>query len=131
MNQPSLTHIHLTIPGQPEFVGVVRLAAAGIAHRLRLSMEDSDDLKLAVTEACGHLLGLAKTEISVDWEIEDERLTITVKGVGSPQPASPAAQWSEIGLFLIHALMDDVAQFESDGHAGIRMVKTIHRTDDE
>lgn len=128
MNDSQTSEIRLSIPSQPEYVGVVRLAAAGIAHRLELNVEEADDLKLAVTEACARLLERAGPEspICVDWSIGVESLVVTVH-CESVSEASGEAEWSEIGLFLIHALMDEVS--ELDSAIGLRMVKYFHRND--
>ena len=39
-------------PGRPEWVALARLAAATVANRLRFSIEEIEDVKLAVAEAC-------------------------------------------------------------------------------
>ena len=44
--------VELHIPSRAEWVGVARLAVAGIAQPLEFSIEDVEDLKLAVAEAC-------------------------------------------------------------------------------
>lgn len=112
-------------------MGVVRLAAAGIAHRLELDLEQADDLKLAVTEACGHLLGLPGSNdapIEIDWHIDAHSLAVTVQRACPKDSHQAGGQWSEIGLFLIHALMDEVD--ELDTNAGLRMVKHLSGTSD-
>lgn len=93
-------------------MGIARLTIAGIAHRLALDLEQSDDLKLAVTEACGFLLEYAPSgdPINLDFAWSEEKFVITV-GLG-PHPervdSLTVDDHDNLGLFLIHALMDDV-----------------------
>lgn len=130
MPPTSSSDIRLVIPSQPEYVGVVRLAAAGIAHRLEFDVEQADDLKLAVTEACGHLLtgGESPGPIEVGWQISETSLTVVVRREQSATPPEDSDE-REMGLFLIHALMDEVTELE-DGY-GLSMVKYIQRKPDE
>jgi len=120
-----LWNIQLRVPGEPEFLGVVRLACAGISHRLGLDHELSDDLKLVATEACGHLLNLGAREIEISWEIERAQLALVIQAVGEVDSEAADAQadleWKEIGLVLINALMDEVQEMNSP--AGLRVVK--------
>jgi anti-anti-sigma factor len=44
--------VELRIPSKPEWVAVARLAVAAIANRLPFSVEEIEDLKLAIAEAC-------------------------------------------------------------------------------
>lgn len=135
MSEPNQSHIHLVIPAEPEFIAVARLACAGIAHRLDLDLEMADDLKLVVTEACGHLLTLSTgaPSLQVVWEFTDEQLVVIVQccSGGAPVPSlgGNGSQWGEIGLFLIHSLMDEVTELQSP--PGLRMVKYVQEPDDE
>jgi serine/threonine-protein kinase RsbW len=51
--------ISVTLPARSEFIHVVRSVVATIAARLDFSVDDINDLRLVVDEACGQLLGLA------------------------------------------------------------------------
>ena len=57
VNQPSSTQraaglVELRIPCRAEWVAVARLAVAAVANRLHFSIEEIEDVKLAVAEAC-------------------------------------------------------------------------------
>ena len=103
-------NIQLCIPSEPEYLAIVRLTVAGICHRLELDVERTDDLKLAVTEACGFLLEHATNghPISADFSCADDKLTVTVEiKCGDGEVSIPSSE-DNLGLFLIHALMDKV-----------------------
>lgn len=125
-------NIQLRLPAEPEFLGVVRLASAGIAHRLDLDHEESEDLKLVVTEACGHLLNLGAQDIEIQWSIDGEELDLRVQAMGEidEEDADDQAdlEWKEIGLVLINSLMDEVQETKSP--PGLRLKKRSLVRDD-
>jgi serine/threonine-protein kinase RsbW len=56
MQAPGPEEIVLTLPPQPRMVRVARLTASAVATFADLSVDDIDDLKIAVDEACVVLL---------------------------------------------------------------------------
>jgi serine/threonine-protein kinase RsbW len=50
--------VRVAVPARPEFVHVLRSVTAAVAGHLPLSLDDVDDLRLAVDEACARLLAL-------------------------------------------------------------------------
>lgn len=137
MDALSGNKVFLKIPSKPEYVGIVRLAISGIANRLRFSYEDTEDLKLAVAEACTSAIHHAKyiDDILVDCEVENERVIITVKDSGKgtdkyKEKVLPenAENDEKMGLFLIETLMDSVEHMiEPHGGLFIRMVKNLNK----
>lgn len=110
--QESQVKIQLSIPSEPEYLGIARLTVAGIAHRLELDLEQSDDLKLAVTEACGFLLEHTKNgepiDVAFNWEGSKLDVTVGIRDGGGGSSEVAATDDDNLGLFLMHALMDEV-----------------------
>src|SRR5690242_3355268 len=48
--------VDLRVPADPAYLAVVRTATAGLAARLNLTLDEIEDLRIAVDEACGLLL---------------------------------------------------------------------------
>jgi serine/threonine-protein kinase RsbW len=124
--------VELRIPSRAEWVGVARLAIAGIASRLQFSIEDIEDLKLAVAEACTNCIQHASGSESIDisCQIKPDRLVMTVEDSGrGTQPSTLAPktlgepQVGGLGVFLIRSLMDDV-EYELDPQSGTRLTMT-------
>jgi serine/threonine-protein kinase RsbW len=124
--------VELRIPSRAEWVGVARLAIAGIASRLQFSIEDIEDLKLAVAEACTNCIQHASgsESIAISCKIEKDKLVMTVEdsGVGaSPGSLAPRhlgePQVGGLGVFLIRSLMDDV-EYELGPQSGTRLTMT-------
>lgn len=121
--------VELRIPCKPEFVSVARLAVAGIANRLHFTVEEIEDVKLAVAEACTNCIQRSPDarEISLLSEILPEELRISVSDhtVHSPSESdAPELGSGGLGVFLIRSLMDDV-DYRVDERSGtvLRMVK--------
>lgn len=56
-SQPGASDVvEVRVPAEPGYVSIVRLAAAGLAARCDLTVDDIEDLRLAVDEACALLL---------------------------------------------------------------------------
>jgi len=47
------------LPAETAYVAVLRMAASGIAARLDFTLDDVEDLKMAVSEACAMVLAAA------------------------------------------------------------------------
>lgn len=111
--------VQITTPNKPEYVGVVRLAVAGIASRMRFDYETIEDLKLAVAEA--FTIAMKGTNagslIDVECEIGMENLSIAVRNTQGLLSAAT----DELGIFLIRALMDEV-EIQETPRLGSRVV---------
>jgi serine/threonine-protein kinase RsbW len=53
-----MSEINVRIPAQAEYMHVLRSVVAGVAARQDLSVDDIEDLRLAVGEACAYLLAV-------------------------------------------------------------------------
>jgi serine/threonine-protein kinase RsbW len=133
--EPSSEHlgtVELRIPSKPEWVAVARLAVAAIANRLPFSVEEIEDLKLAIAEACticiqhgagGEMIDIT-CEASTSYlrvELRDHRYRLHAASEGAaPRPALPV---EGLGIFLIQALMDEL-EYSIDPQLGTALVMT-------
>ena len=126
--------IELRLPSKAEWVGVARLAVAGVASRLNFSIEDIEDLKLAVAEACTNCIQHASGsgEVRITCQVHDNKLVVTVedygkgfdgRGISPRQLGEPKV--GGLGVFLIRTLMDDVS-YEVDPESGTKLTITKH-----
>lgn len=128
--------IELRMPSKAEWVRVARLAIAGIASRLDFTIEEVEDLKLAVAEAYTNCIQHAaeSDDVRILCEVLPDRLTITVEDHGKGFDGRAAATAVEepkvggLGVFLIRTLMDEVS-YAVDPTAGTRltMVKLLRK----
>lgn len=72
--------VQLTLPPDGVYLSVLRTATASLASRLQFTLDEIEDLRMAVDEACVLLLtqALAGTEVRVDFEIGASSLQVDV-----------------------------------------------------
>jgi serine/threonine-protein kinase RsbW len=124
--------IRLEIPAVAEWVAVARLAIAAVASRSHFSVEEIEDIKLAIAESCTNAIqhGEGGT-IEITCEASTESLIMTVRDRGTgPRLGSvegeritETGRTEELGVFLIRALMDKV-DYTSDPRTGTQLVMT-------
>jgi len=88
----------LSVPADGAYLGVLRTAAAGLAARLRFTLDEIEDLRIAVDEACAMLIGLASPASLLECRFvvsgEDLEVTLTVPaGPDGALPATSSLTW--------------------------------------
>lgn len=118
----------MDVPNKPEYVGVVRLTTSAIANRLGFSIDEIDDIKVAVAEACTNILENCIKEVNytVLYELYENELLISVKGKTDNKDNKVNSQEGELGIFIIESLMDEVDFIDNDkDYIEISMIKKI------
>ena len=111
--------VTLLIPAQPEYLLVVRLTAAGLANRMGLNIEEIEDVKTAVAEACIMLMNQPweMEDITLDFRHATDVFHATVQGTGkSDGETKDREQENELSRYLLQALMDDATIQSEDGY---------------
>ena len=109
--------VELRIPCRAEWVALARLAIAAVANRLQLSIEEIEDVKLAVAEACTAVIQHENHGefIELTCETYPDALRIRVHDAGRHLPRTSRtmdldeARIAGLGVFLIRTLMDEVS----------------------
>ncbi len=83
--------VNIRMPADGAYLSVLRTATAGLAARLDFTLDDIEDLRIAVDEACAMLLGQAVPGSSLEcsFALSQDELIITVS-VPSLNPRPPA-----------------------------------------
>ena len=117
--------IKLSIPTDKEYLTLVRLTVSGIASKLGFNIEEIEDIKVSVAEACINSLRFTNEDnISLSIEVGENFLTINVSDVIEEIPSGKISDRNfELGLLIIRSLMDEV-EFTS---CGIEMTKFIQK----
>ncbi len=115
--------ITLSVPGRPEYVVVVRLAAAAIAGRMAFSYDEIEDLKVAVGEVCTAAILEGGPEVSVFFEVGRDRLAVEVRH--RPDRAGRPPTEKELDKLLVRVLMDQVTSAMDGSDRVTRLVKLV------
>ncbi len=72
--------VDLRVPADPAYLAVIRTATAGLAARLDLTLDEIEDMRIAVDEACAMLLAQAIPGSTLDcgFALGPEAITISV-----------------------------------------------------
>jgi serine/threonine-protein kinase RsbW len=83
--------VQVCMPAEGAYLSVLRTATAGLAARLDFTLDEIEDLRIAVDEACAMLLGQAipGTNLECAFDLGTEEMTITVSVVAA-EPCIPA-----------------------------------------
>lgn len=108
--------IKMEIASNPQYVSVVRLTTSGIANKIGFCLEDIEDIKVAVSEACTNAIKHSlDNKFSVEYTIFENGLTIGITDSGKgydvnsiDEPNLEEPKESGLGLFIIQSLMDEV-----------------------
>ena len=103
--------IDLAVPATPEYVGLIRSAAAHIAAHADLTIDAIDDLRLAVDEAFAVLIAHKPNSgvVTIKFQIHSERLDIELTGpAGSPPPDKTSFAWTVLSA-LVHEVSTDTS----------------------
>ena len=84
-------HVQVCMPAEGAYLSVLRTATAGLAARLDFTLDEIEDLRIAVDEACAMLLSQAipGTNLECGFDLGAEEMTITVSVVAA-EPSRPA-----------------------------------------
>lgn len=104
----------LTVPADGAYLGVLRTAAAGLAARLNFTLDEIEDLRIAVDEACAMLLRLAAPAAALRcrFALAGGELGVQVAVPAAPAAAPPATSsfaWKVLTALAIapSATVDD------------------------
>ena len=90
--------VSLRLPADGAYLSVLRTATAGLASRLDFTLDDIEDLRIAVDEACAMLLPqvAADADLSCEFELSEGllRVAVSVETVDGQQPSRDTFAWT-------------------------------------
>ena len=112
----------LRLPAASAYLSVLRTATASLASRLDFTLDDIEDLRIAVDEACALLLphALEGSSLECAFDLSPDALAVTVS-VPTSEPV-PIAQDS-FAWTVLTALVGDVTSKETDDGVMLSLVK--------
>lgn len=89
--------VHLRVPADPAYLAVIRTATAGLAARLDLTLDEIEDLRIAVDEACALLLDHQPhpgEDLQAAFTLHPNALDVLVTGPTLSLPRRSSFAWS-------------------------------------
>jgi serine/threonine-protein kinase RsbW len=117
--------VELTVPSEPAYVSVLRTVTASLAARRDFTIEEIDDLRIAVDEASALLLPRAaeSSQLSASFSGPSDTLSVTV----TIAPAATAEQdidQTSFAWMVLAALADEVTTSTAGGGISVTLSKT-------
>ena len=123
----SKENIELCLPVNAAYVSAARLTASSIANRLGFEIDEIEDIKAAVSEACTFIIKKTgqndRSMFKIVFEMQDNVILIKLS---SPHSVDFEKMEEEMSLLMIKALTDSMnATNEPDGF--LIEIKKIHK----
>ena len=100
--------VRLEVPASPEFFRVARMMAAGVASRLGFTLEEVDDLRIAIDELCFCLVGRNGRPGTLSLRYVMDADGLVVEGAGHfADRANEEPRLSPLSLQILKAVTDD------------------------
>lgn len=135
----------LKVPLHPDELDTVRLTLYGVAVRMGFTYEAIEDLKVAVTEACNHILmmphghqAIGAACLQLVFTMRPQELVVLIKPEGLAVTFGEQTDWkghaekeakslnalegAPLGLYLMQALVDEVSLEPAEGEGSDRIV---------
>ncbi|MCW2541374.1 MAG: putative anti-sigma regulatory factor, serine/threonine protein kinase [Frankiales bacterium] len=116
----------LWVPADPSYVSVLRTVTASLAARRDFTIEEIDDLRLAVDEASALLLPhtLDGGQLRATFEVDADSLEVEVTVATDPAAEPPRLDESSFAWMVLAALADVVGMDVRTGSLALTLRKT-------
>ena len=111
--------VELRLPAESAYVAVLRMTTAGLAARLDFTLDDIEDLRMAVGEACALVLEDADpaSDLHAAFDLSDGSIKVTI-AVDCRGPVSEPALDS-FGWQVLTALTSDATASRDGDQSGL------------
>ncbi|HET7483709.1 MAG TPA: hypothetical protein VFK89_12710 [Actinomycetota bacterium] len=119
-----MDNVRIKIPASPAYLQVVRLVAAGLASRLKFTIDEIEDLKIAVDEMAAYLTGSQGRdgELEVTFAIDGPRIEIA--GIGRFAPGQKVrTELTDFSRRILDTVVDSASLQQDDGTPMFTLVK--------
>jgi len=115
--------VTVRLPADPAYLAVLRTTTASLAARLDFTLDEIEDLRIAVDEACCLLLAGAQSgsDLSCSFELASDTIAVTVSAASGAghSPSRDSFAWT-----VLSALAGQVDTWsDSDGRSVIALTK--------
>ena len=120
--------VQLTVPADPAYVAVLRGVTASLAARHDLTLDEVDDLRIAVDEACALLLPHARpaSALSAGFDETDNglQITVSVQLADGGSDTGPLLDQTSFAWMVLTALTESVTSTNTAGRLRLTLSRT-------
>jgi serine/threonine-protein kinase RsbW len=121
-------HVRLTVPGREEFARTVRMTAAALAGRMGMSIDEVEDVRIAVEEAFVFAIGrVAEGEpVTFDFAVDGDMLALDVGPIPGAIRGAEGPE-TRYARFILESVCDTF-ELEDEGSAcTLKLIKKAGR----
>jgi serine/threonine-protein kinase RsbW len=128
MDITSTDTVRVRIPASPVYLRVVRLVVADLASRLGFTIDEIEDLKIAVDELAAYMTGSQGREgtLEIQFSVDEERIEISGKGHFLPG-SRVRTELTDFSRTILETVADTASLEQQDGTPTFNVVKTKGR----
>jgi anti-sigma regulatory factor (Ser/Thr protein kinase) len=117
--------ITVRIPAQPQYLHIARLISAGLAARLGFTIDDIEDLKIAVDELAAYMTGAGGRDGTLAFEFDVYKDRIEIRGVGHfTSDVEVRTDLTEFSRMILDTVTDQASLEHADGMPTFKLVKS-------
>lgn len=115
--------VQLVMPADPEFLRLARVTAMGLASRLSFTIDEIDDLRIAIDELVFGLIGTKGRpgRVTMRYALLDAGLE--VRGTGTFDDGAPTPGLSELSELILDAVADEHELVNDGEEPSFRLLK--------
>ncbi len=115
----------MVVPATPSYLQVLRLVAAGLASRLAFTIDEIEDLKIAVDELSAYLTGSQGREGTIEIAFEVDGSAITIRGTGRFDDGHKVrTDLTDFSKMILATVVDAASLDHTDGTPTFTLVKS-------
>jgi serine/threonine-protein kinase RsbW len=120
----STGEVRLEVPAAPEFLRISRIMAAGVASRVGFTLDEVEDLRIAIDEVCFSLVGAKGRAgtITLRYLLDGDELAVEGTGHFTDGLANEPVV-SALSQQILAAVVDEYQLSTSDDGPAFRLVK--------
>ena len=99
--------VQLVMPADPEFLRLARVTAMGLASRLSFTIDEIDDLRIAIDELLFGLIGNKGRPGRVTMTYEMVESGLQVKATATFEDGQPTPGLTELSELILDAVVDE------------------------
>ena len=117
--------IKVNIPASPAYLRVVRLISADLASRLRFTLDEIEDLKIAVDELAAYLTGSQGRDgtLQITFEVTADKLQISGRGDFAPG-TKVRTDLTDFSRTILETVADSASLEQENGAPTFSLVKS-------